>query len=468
MHARCPWHGLAVLRLVAMLAALAACVGCGGYAVRMEEVRTSLQSDDYGRALTAIDDLIVTAESGQKPEANDLPLLLLERASLLQAMHDHVAATADLMHADGMLEALDLTPDRIGNAAEYLWSGSASLYRPPLYEKLMVNVSALSSYLAVGDLSSARVEARRIGVLVDYFATTDVAGHPMIGAANFMAGLAMELGGESGEALRFYLAAWAVGDAPGLPEAIARLAENSPLAGNPEVQRAREAIGLGPGDPAPVGNDSEVVAIVLHGRAPYRLPEYIPIGLVVTWFRANSAYALSGDQEAAMARGIAEDLLTWINFPTLVVADNRIAKIDVYADGVAFDAARIANIEAFALEQWERDRPGIAFAAIIRALVRVAAREAVQAVGNAAGGAGQTIGFLAGLATQGAMQAADTPDTRVWTLMPAYVSIARFAAAPGAHTVVIEGAGSNYSERVELPVVVPQGGAGIVTARLLR
>lgn len=458
-----------IVSLLPLLAALALLLGgCGGYAQRMSEVRTAVAAGDVPGALGAVDGLVALAEEGRKPYRNDLPLLLLERGSLLQAAHDHARAVADFAHADQMLEVLDLSPDRVGAAAEYLWSGASSLYRPPIYEKLMVNVVALASHLAIGDYGSARVEARRIGVLVEYFETTDLATHPMVGAANAMAGLAMELGGEPQTALRYYLAAWTIGDAPGLPEAVVRLAHGSTLATNPEVLRARQALGLGPDDPPPPAPEQELVTIVFHGLAPFRVPEYLPIGAVIAWFRVDNSYAMTPEQEAALARGVAEDLLTWINFPRLAVWDNNLAAIDVYADGRAAPLEMLADVESFAIAEWERVRPGIAFAAVVRAVVRLLAREAVQAVGRAAGGAGQTIGFIAGLATQGAMQAADTPDTRTWTLMPAYISIARMPVEAGDHVVTIEARGKGAADSVQIATTVRPGGTAVVTARFLR
>jgi hypothetical protein len=454
---------LAAIAIVAIVAS-----GCGGYTQRMEAVRSAVIVGDVESALHNVDAMIAEAEAGKKPYENDLPLLLLERGSLYQARQDHAAAVADFGHADAMLEVLDLTPDRVGAAAEYLWSGSASLYRPPIYEKLMVNVAALASYLALGDTNGARVEARRLGVLLEYFDNTELAGHGMLGAANAMAGLAMELGGDDQSALRFYLAAWEIGDAPGLAESVVRLSEGTTLANNPGVTRAREALGLAPDETIAPREGQEVVAIVFHGLAPSRVPEYLPIGAVVAAFRVDASYNLDPAQEAALARGVAEDLLTWINFPRLVVWENSINALSVHVDGSNVATEMLADVESFALAQWEHDRPGIAFAAVIRAIVRLIAREAVQAVGRAAGGAGQTIGFLAGLATQGAMQAADQPDTRTWTMMPAYISIARLQVSPGEHTVLIEGSGKGASDVATLPVSVAEGGTAVVTVRFLR
>lgn len=423
-------------------------VGCGGYAVRLEAVRVSVENDDLPQAAEAIDALILTAEAGESPENRDLPLLLLERAAIRQAMQAHEAAVADLTQADPMLEVLDLSPDRAGDAATYLFSENRTLYRPPVYEKLMVNVMACSSFLAMGRGSSAMVEARRIGTLLDYFEQTELVDHPMLGAAAYVAGMAMEFGDDRASALRFYLDAYRRGDAPGLAHALARTAWGTRFDTDPDVLRARAALGLEDGEAPRQAPDDELVTIVFSGLAPYRQPERIPVGMAFAWMRANVAYEL-GANDAAYGRIVAEGLLTWVNFPVLVQQRNVYGRFEVESGGIRATARRVADIESFALRQWELDRPGVAWSAITRAITRVLAREAIQAAGRAAGGAGQTIGFIAGLAAQGAMQAADTPDTRTWTLMPATMWIARQPRVDDADRVVVTARGAGYgSEQV--------------------
>ncbi len=456
---------------LALLALVMLSTACGGYSARFAEVRSEVYAGDIVGAVGAVDPLIARAEAGERPYESDYPLLLLERGSLMQAQGMHREAVDDFTAADPLLEVLDLSSDGVGNAATYLWSESRSLYRPPVYEKLMVNVSALASFLALGDFAGARVEARRIGVLTEYFEGTELATHPMVGAANYMAGLAMELGGDDAAAVRFYIDAWHAARPPDLAEAMARLAWGTTLANRPEVAEAREAIGLSSGQAPPAAPAQEVVTIVFSGLAPYREPQHFPVGAIIAWIRLDNAYALSSEQEARLGRAVAEDLLTWVNFPVLVDHENQLERFDVTAGGARTTAEPIANIESFAISQWESDRPGIAFAAIVRALVRIAARETINAVGNAAdngNGVGQAIGFIAGLATQGAMQAADVPDTRTWTMMPAYVSVARMPAEAGASEVRVTGYGLGASEQRVVQVQVPAGGAAVVTVRFLR
>ncbi|MFT6627803.1 MAG: hypothetical protein ACJA1R_001062 [Flavobacteriales bacterium] len=440
------------------------CGACGGYSTRIADARLGAQRGDLEHSLEVLDGLVANGQEGEKPEERDLPLLLLERAAVRQAAQDHQGATADFADADGMLEVLDLSPDRAGNAATYLWSESRTLYRPPVYEKLMVNVTALGSYLAAGNGSGAMVEARRINTLLEYFDTTSLGSHPITGAAAYMAGLAMELGGDEAAAAYLYRRACAANGGPGLAAALTRMAAYTPaLRADADVVRAREALELKPTDELADG-EGEVITIVFSGMAPYREPERIPIGIAFAWMRANAAYEMGSANQATYNRIAAEGLLTWINFPTLRVQDNPLRRFDVSVGGRQTSAQRVANVEGFALREWERNRAGIAFAAITRAIVRVVARETVQAVGNAAGGAGETVGFIAGLVAQGAMQAADVPDTRTWTMMPAYVWVSRMRVAAGEHDVVVRGTGGGVAEQV-VSVDVREGGTRVVTVR---
>ena len=283
----------------------------------------------------------------------------------------------------------------------------------------------------------------------------------MLGAANYLAGIAMERGGDTRTALRFYLDAWRVIDAPGLASAVVRLGHSAPIAPADEVARARAALGIG-ADEILEQPAQELVTIAFSGLAPYRIAERLPIGIVFAWMRQNMAYSLGEDRQSVYNRIAAEGLLTWVNFPSLVVQDNA-RTMDVSVDGMSRSVQLVADVESFALAQWEHDRPGVAFAAITRAVTRVLAREAIQAATSRTGNQTvEVVGFLASLATQGAMQAADQPDTRTWSLMPAYVWVSRVPVEPGVHEVRVRSAPVQRSTQVE----VGEGRTGFAVLRL--
>ncbi len=441
--------------LVGVLALLI--TACGGYSQRLAEVRAGAAANDLEAALAAADALVLAGEEGRRAEERDLPLLLLERGTLYQAMGLHELAVADFTEADQMLEVLDLSSDGAGNAAEYLWSGSKKLYRPPIYEKLMVNVMAAASFMASGSYRSAMVEARRIRVLWEFFSDGELAGHPMLSAASYVAALAMELGGEQDTALRFYADAWSDKPMPGLARAIARTSATSGASIDPAILDAA-MLEAGASE-----EGSELITITFSGMAPYRVAQRIPIGAAFIMMRQDVQYSLGERNAAVYNRIVAEGLLTWINFPSLVAANNGLGTIQTEVDGMLTDSSLIANVETFAMAQWEAERPGIAFAAITRAITRILAREGIQAATSAGGNETvEAVGFIASLATQAAMQAADQPDTRTWNLMPARVWVSRTPVDPGTHDVWVRAGGVSHATEVE----VRAGGVGVAVFRI--
>ncbi|MBN1947040.1 MAG: hypothetical protein JW797_15300 [Bradymonadales bacterium] len=454
-------RGWPISVLAAAVLLLVAC--SGGYAGRIAAFRDNLDRGDPQSALVSIDRLVAEAETTlaeQRDRDSDYPLFLLERGTLYQALGDHASAVRDFNQADQMLEILDLTPKGAENVGRYLWSDSSVLYRAPLYEKLMVNVLALSSYLALGDLAGAQVEARRLAVLNEYFENTELSEHPMLGAAAAMGGLAMELSGQPMAALRYYLDAYRINPTPALAEAVARMSPGTVLSDHAEVVAARHQLGLQAGQEVAPAPERELVAIVYTGLAPRRLAERYPVGMVVGWVDGSKTYQFSHHQRTTLERIEAEDLLTWINFPVLEVRPHLFGEVDLALAEQAQSAQLLVNVESFALAQWEQDRPGIAFAALTRAITRILAREVVQALGS-----DRTETDVAGLILQAAMQMADTPDTRSWVSLPSQIWMARMAVEPGPQTVMVNARGPGYMQSQALQVEIPEEGATVVVVR---
>ena len=66
------------------------------------------------------------------------------------------------------LDALDLSHDATDSIGRWLFSDSAGRYVSPPHEKLLLNVFNMVNYLETGDLSGARIEARRMSVMARY------------------------------------------------------------------------------------------------------------------------------------------------------------------------------------------------------------------------------------------------------------------------------------------------------------
>lgn len=71
---------------------------------------------------------------------------------------------------------------------------------------------------------------------------------------------------------------------------------------------------------------------------------------------------------------------------------------------------------------------------IASAITRLIAR---VAVGTAAGAAASdsTTGAVISILTQATLTAADTPDTRSWSTLPARIAVSRLRLPPGKHTI---------------------------------
>ena len=101
-------------------------------------------------------------------------------------------------------------------------------------------------------------------------------------------------------------------------------------------------------------------------------------------------------------------------------------------------------------------------------ITRAIAAEGARAAGRQSEGAGALVGFLAAAVTEGALTAADKPDTRSWTMLPAQVYIARAAVTPGKHAVVVDVGGPGGRENRRYDVDVSSGGFVVLDITTLR
>lgn len=431
-----------VKTVLATLLILIGTTACGrDYSSRMSEVLDAMAGGNPSAAIESLDELIERGEAGKNPEVKNLGLLHLERASILQSVSRFEEASADLRIGDEITELLDLTPQGSRSAAEYLFNDSAKIYHAPIYEKLMINVSAVASYLATGERQNAMVAARRIVVMAEFFENAGYHEHPMLGVSYYMCGLAMEFGGQGRDARFFYQKALETLDTTLVRTSLDRLGQ--------------------PG--------SEIVSIVLAGVGPRKTPVRFPLGVALGWINDDPNFSLSNDEVEIVGGLSAEEALTWINFPVLEPADYAYSGFRLNTRSGSRPMQMQADVAAFAVAQWQEDRPAVAWSAITRAMTRIATREALQATGRAVGNQNAVAGGLlrlSGLIAQGAMQAADIPDTRAWNMMPAGIYITRTSVPPGPQEVTLQGSGPFGGITQSYQVDVPTDGMAIVVSRL--
>ncbi len=441
-----------------VLAALFA-AGCATYSDKTEQLRNAAADGQPLVALKLANKLLRVKDDRAIPDKlrQEAVLVLLERGVLLQVLGRYKDSSRDLEVAERQLELLDIARDPGGAVSEWLFSASRKKYKATPVEKLSINAVNLVNYLARQDLEGARVEAKRFSVMRDYVKSYDPE-HAHAAFGSYLAGLAYEKLGEADEALRYYDEALVLSELPSLRIPIKRLAAK----GSYRTERLARYID----DPSPIPETPapELVAIICVGRVPYKVPERMPIGLAV----GLAGSYVTGDPAVLGVAG-----LKWVVYPELAPSNSRYDSAHVRVDGVDIRVEQISNIGADVEREYNELKPRLVGSAITRMITRAAAAEAARAAGTAAGssgkgGGGVVAGWLAALAVEGALLAADKPDTRSWTLLPGRVLISRTELPPGEHMVEIWLYGPGGEEYLKQTVTVPAQGMSVVQVTSLR
>lgn len=429
--------------------ALLCAAGCATYSDRMESVRVATSDGDYRGGVEQIDDLL-DVKDAELPDdwGGEQGLLVLERATLEQALEEWELSARDLGYADKELEYLDIAGDTAGTIGKYMFSDSATKFKTSPTEKLSLNAVNMLNYLALGDLAGARVEAKRFTVMRNYLVDFDEehAHGPM---GSYLAGFVYEQLGESGSALRYYDEALAFRRLDSLREPVQRLAKRNPYRGEHLTELLEDGAAL-PASPDPAGNLLVVVAV---GRVPHKVPERMPIGLAVgiagTWISGN-------------AEVLERSALKYVVYPELVDSESGIQGVSATVDGEAVSLELVADLGKEVRSEYEAIKPKIIGAAISRMIVRAAAAEGAREAGRSAGGSGgDVLGTIFALITEGLMVAADKPDTRSWELLPDRVYAYRRRVSPGRREVSVQ-LGGSIPEVRRVDVDIPTDGYAIV------
>ena len=467
-----------------MLAALALCA-CATYSEKTQHARDAAQTGNLVASEKVLNKFMGVRSSADLPTKwqKETVVALLERAMVLRGKGEWKLSARDLGVADKQLVLLDIARDA-GQVGKWIFSDSSGKYHAPPSEKLALNAFNMLNYLLADDLSGARVEAKRFTVTREYLGQLDTAAHGAFGS--YIAGFVFERLGETDTALRYYDEALQEQAFPSLRAPVARLAARSSyrtprlraLLGEAEPAAARTT---GPAStllatqaPAPAEAAAEqtplaapaappageLLVVMNVGRVPYKVPERIPIGLAVglgaTYITGNTAI-------------LERSALKFVVYPELVPSRALFNTGTLVIDGQEHALELATNLDAEIVREYTALRPKIIGAAITRLIVRAAVAEGARAAGNQAkDGAGAIVGLLAALAAEGAMVAADKPDTRSWTLLPAFVFVARVPVTPGAHSVTITAMGSGGRETHDFKIDVKAGGFAVLDVTTLR
>lgn len=444
------------------LTALTALCGCGGYASTSEAFRQSLDRGHAEDALIRVNEALGVDRAEQLPSKpdEDTPLLLLERGTILQALGNNQLSARDFQLADKSLDVLDLTGDTTGEISKYLFSDDATVYKAPPHEKLLLNAVNMVNYLVLGDTSGAKVEARRMTINRKYLEREEGEALSMLALGSYLSGFAFEAAGEADIAMRHYGDALDAGGVPTLDAAVRRLAARTGQGDRRLAELVAEPTAL-PEDDA---KQAELLVVVQTGMAPYLTPERLPIGAaIVAASDPGRGARLDADDRARAQVFAAKGVLKWVNYPRLERSTIGGGAPAIALDGRPLDGHVGLDVEQRALARYDQLKGTLIAASLTRLLTRAVAGEVTQAVAKGASG-DNLVGLLAGLAVEGAMTAADTPDTRSWVTLPARFHLARARVPAGQHTVTVRYRGQTRTRTVELS----PGGWAVVNFSELR
>lgn len=427
--------------VIVWLAGLAS--GCATYIDRIDKATLMASAGNYQGAVGEMNTLMGVGSSTQLPAQwkGDTPLAVLDRGSLQQALATFKDSARDLSAAEQEIELLDLSTDPIATLGGYLYSDSVKKYQTPPTERLSLNAVNLLNYLGDGDLDGAAVEARRFQVMREYLSTLNIQTEGPSTLGCYLAGFVFEKQGEGDRALRYYEEALANGPLSSLDNAITRLARANPYRG-PRLKTVLAKNGKVDSKPP-----TELLVVLSLGRVPHKIPERIPVGAAVgiagSWVSGNINWLKYGATKVVI-------------FPAMVSTPSTLGPPDLRLDGGEVAVDELTNLGASIQKEYDEAKPKIVAAALTRMAARAAVAEGVRAAGNQQSGA---LGDVLAIVVEGAMDAADRPDTRSWSMLADKVLVARVPVTPGKHTVDVS-FGGDIGRQIEVDVA--EGGFSTV------
>jgi hypothetical protein len=413
-----------------------------------------MATGNYSGGVQELDKLLKVEEPGALPDdwGGDQALLVLERATMHQALEDYGPSKRDFQAADKELELLDIAGDAAGTIGKYIYSDSATKYRSSPTEKLALNGFNMLNYLAQRDVSGARVEAKRFTVMRNYLVEHSPENvHGAFGS--YVAGFVFDQLGEYGPAMRYYDEALQHARFAGLRDTLGRLSGLTSYRGK-HVGELLEQAAAGPS-----GNSKgrgQLLVVVSIGRVSHKVPQRIPIGAAV----GLAGVFITGDTKI-----LEHSAMKVLVYPELVDSPSVYEKAKLRIDERSATMDLASDLDAEIRREYEALKPKIIGAALSRMIVRAAVAEGARQAGQEVGGAGAIVGLLAALLAEGAMVAADKPDTRSWESMPRWVYVYQQRIAPGQHVVTVDLQGAESTSH-QITVDIPADGfaAVILTA----
>ena len=463
---------------VLLAAAVVLCsTGCASYTDRIKESQRAVSEGDAERAIATYNRELGLDDEAEldapPPDLDDeKALLLLERATMLQAIGRYESASRDMITVDDRLEWLDIQSDTGDAILNFVYSDDAGSYRAPAHERLLLNTMNMINFLAQGNDSGARVEARRFDILQRFFLDDSSAEFipDVLGLGNYLAGAAFEAGRDYTSAARFYTMAYMHGTWP--EPSADRLLDLLSMtgyggAGLGEMRQDAEELFDLAADHRRIDRSTyrethqqgDTLVVVQTGVAPYREAERVSLeqGLRYSQRSPYASVHIDGTTHDQALQLAAAGVLTWVNFSTLSrngIPSSRSTTLHV--DDRQLRLSNPIDIGAQIEAAWDMISATAMAAAISRAVVRAAAGLGARFIAEGiaetagAGGGSELIGWLTGIILQSSLAAADTPDTRSWTSLPDGINLVRLQLPPGQHDVHLDFGDRSDTRQLEI------------------
>lgn len=441
-----------LLSIALLLSLSVSSIGCATYSDRMRTAHVSVLSGRPEAAIQSIESELKVETPMELPETlgkGDI-LLLLERATLLQALGNYTIAQRDMGISDQRLEYLDIDAfDRV-ELAKWLYSGDAYAYRAPAFERLSLNILNMVNYLSLHDLDGAKVEARRFDLIASYFMeqTDDLIQIDLLALGYYLAAFTFEQSLEFKTSLRHYQHAVAYGfREASLSTRITDLMRVTgvftPFYDHDLLQEAAadaRALGrLSREEYTHTYRGGDTLILAQTGLVPYKKAVYLPMGAALGLASgASAAFAISTNQSVLATSLATRGILSTVHLPQLSV-DNVptnppfLLSLDQQPTSPIHQVNLTHQVEM----SWLQIEPSLVGAAITRSLTRALAGEAVNQTSQAAGADAEG-SQAAGSLVQLGLAIADRPDTRSWTLLPSFFTLYRYRLSPQTHSISIQ------------------------------
>lgn len=397
--------------------------GCANtYTQDVAATQVAISISDPNQGIRAINEQLNVSSSLMVPAEfkGSESLFLLERATLLQATTNYKMSARDMMVVEQNLEFLDIAGMTANDMAKYYYSEDVSNYKAPPYERLMLNTLNIINFLAIRNLEDARVEARRFTVMESYYLTDkgEAVLPGILALGNYLAGAAFEASRNYNVATRYYSRAWHFGMRDtDLRQRLTDLYRVSGYSGRELKDKGLDRLKAQAKEDGPLTwkeyadrhRTGDVLVVTQFGMAPFKKSVNRSVSQLTNNAQATGTIRVPELSDQGAIRRDEGGLLLSV-------------------DGKAVDTFRGMNVADQVKLAWTRSHPKIMSAAVARA----STRSALTSVGQGTG----SLGLIAQGAAV-ALAASDTPDTRSWTTLPAYIRLSRVKLDQGMHVAQV-------------------------------